>query len=86
LDIRNVKEWYDKEVPKLGDRFKKITLLQINTLKTNATIYSVRYKNVRCMLIQKSPFLVHFTVDETNGMVEILAVIHTSRSPEIWLK
>jgi hypothetical protein len=36
------------------------------------------------MLIKKFPFLVHFVVDEAAVVVEIFAVIHTSRNPTIW--
>lgn len=36
------------------------------------------------MPIEKFPYMVHFTVDEKNGIVKILAVIHTSRNPDIW--
>ena len=83
-DIQEITTWYNKRVEKLGDRFKKNVKAQINSLKNNAAIYSIRYENVRCMLVKKFPFLVHFVIDENEKTVQIVAVIHTSRNPKIW--
>jgi mRNA-degrading endonuclease RelE of RelBE toxin-antitoxin system len=84
LDIQETTKYYNKCLPKLGSRFQKVVKKQINTLKNSAEGYNVRYTNVRCMLIRKFPYLVHFTIDDKKGIVEIFAVIHTSRSPDIW--
>ena len=34
----------------------------------------------------KIPFLVHYSVDEENFVIEISAIFHTSRNPQIWLE
>jgi hypothetical protein len=34
----------------------------------------------------KIPFLVHYSVDEENFVIEIFAVFHTSRNPQIWME
>jgi hypothetical protein len=46
--------------------------------------YAIRYADVRCMLVKKFPFMVHFTIDENQKLVEVFAVHHTSRNPKIW--
>ena len=84
LDIKEASDWYNKRQKDLGVRFKKDIKQQITTLKSNADIYIVRYKNVRCTLAKKFPFLIHFVIYEATKTVKVLAIIHTSRSPEIW--
>lgn len=66
----------------LGSRFQKQVKQQINSLKTKAEYYSVRYSDVRCMIIKKFPFLVHYIIEDST--VRIFAVIHASRNPLIW--
>ena len=85
-DIQEATDWYNLQSSGLGTRFQKQTKQQINTLKTKATAFSTHYSNVKCMLIKKISFLVHFTIDSTNCIVEIFAVFHTSRNPTIWIK
>ncbi|TAF82962.1 MAG: hypothetical protein EAZ51_01560 [Sphingobacteriales bacterium] len=58
--------------------------MQINSLKKDPTIYAKRYADVRCMVIKKYPFMVHYTLNTTLLLVEIFAVTHTSRNPKIW--
>lgn len=83
-DIEEVSDWYNNKLAGLGNRFSKQVKNQINSLKSNPLTYAVRYANVRCMLVKKFPFLVHFSVDEKQKVVEIFAVLHTSISPKIW--
>jgi len=83
-DIQDATDWYNEQLPGLGSRFQKQVKSQINSLKKNAGAYTVRYKDVRCMLIKRFPFLVHFTLSEIQKNVEVFAVLHTSRNPRIW--
>lgn len=85
-DIFQAAEWYELQSEGLGIRFRKQVKLQIDGLKNMPFSFSVRYRNVRCMRIKKFPFLVHFTVNESDKIVEVFAVIHCSRNPKIWLK
>ena len=84
LDIQAASDWYNEQSPGLGARFQKQVKLQIKSLKSNPNNYSVRYRDVRCMIIKAFPFLVHFVIDETSFRVEVFAVIHTGRNPMIW--
>ncbi|MDR3695706.1 type II toxin-antitoxin system RelE/ParE family toxin [Mucilaginibacter sp.] len=83
-DLKESEDWYNKRVANLGTRFKNVVKKQISALRKNAGGYNVRYRKVHCMPIKKLPFLVHFTVDEVNLTIKVLAIIHTSRSPDIW--
>jgi mRNA-degrading endonuclease RelE of RelBE toxin-antitoxin system len=81
-DIQEASNWYNRQLPGLGKRFQNQVKKQINSLKTTATHHSIRYSDVRCNLVKKFPFLIHYVVNESE--VEVFAVIHTSRNPEIW--
>jgi len=83
-DIQGATDWYNEQLPGLGSRFQTQIKKQINSLSKNAGIYAVRYDDVRCMLIKKFPFLVHFTINRQRKTVEVFAVFHTSRNPRIW--
>jgi len=85
-DIQKATDWYNEQLPGLGSRFQTQTIKQISSLKYSYHRYSIRYKKVRCMLIKKFPYLVHFLVDENRGIVEVFALFHTSHNPKIWLK
>ena len=83
-DIQEATDWYNEQLQGLGSRFQKKVIVQINSLKSNPSRYAIRYADVRCMVIKKFPFMVHFTTDENQKLVEVFAIIHTSRNPRIW--
>ena len=85
-DIQEITEWYNEQQTRLGKRFQNAAAKQINSLSKNPQIFTVRYKVIRCALIKKFPYMIHFYIEDETNMVEILAVISTSRNPKIWLK
>jgi mRNA-degrading endonuclease RelE of RelBE toxin-antitoxin system len=85
-DIQQATDWYNGQSKGLGSRFQKQAKAQINSLKKNPLGYAIRYADVRCMLVKKFPFLVHFNIDENQHLVEVFAVYHTSRDPKIWME
>ena len=85
-DIQFATDWYNNQVEGLGKRFQKQVINQIGKLKNTAEIHVIRYKDVRCMVIKKFPFMVHFTLDTQKGILTVYAVLHTSRNPRIWEK
>jgi mRNA-degrading endonuclease RelE of RelBE toxin-antitoxin system len=85
-DIQLATDWYNNQIPGLGNRFQEQVKTQVNYLKSNPLGYAIRYKNVRCALVRKFPFLIHFEVDDKAKIVSIYALFHTSRNPKIWIK
>ena len=83
-DIRNIIEWYEAQKVGLGKRFQKSVINQINDLSENPQIYAIRYKEIRCMLVMKFPYMVHFYINPNTSTVEVLSVISTDRNPKIW--
>lgn len=85
-DIQDATDWYNEQLKGLGARFQEQVRDQISSLKSNPLLYSTRYADVRCMIIKKFPFMVHFIVEENEKRVEVFAIFHTSRNPRIWEK
>lgn len=84
IDIQEITDWYNCELQGLGSRFQKQTVIQINALKNNPFIHATRYDDIRCVVIKKFPFLIHYVINESQKAVTVFAIIHTSRNPKIW--
>jgi len=83
-DIQEITNWYNDQQKGLGGRFQETTIQQINSLKKDPHIYAIRYNEIRCMSVNKFPYMAHFYINDENNTVEILAVISTDRNPKIW--
>jgi plasmid stabilization system protein ParE len=57
----------------------------IKAIAQNPAIFQVRYREVRIAFLNKFPFGVHFKIDANRETIVILAVLHTSQNPQIWL-
>jgi toxin ParE1/3/4 len=69
---------YSKEAPQNFINFLK---LAYNTLEINPK-YTVLYKNIRALKIQKFPYSLFFIIDEKNLKVRVLSCFHNKRNPE----
>ena len=76
-DIHDIAEWYDTQKAGLSDRFKNAVIKQIDYLVENPQLFSIRYQEIRCMIVRKFPYMVHFYINEELTTVNILAVIST---------
>ncbi|MDP3914142.1 MAG: type II toxin-antitoxin system RelE/ParE family toxin [Bacteroidota bacterium] len=83
-DIRDIANWYDEQKAGLGSRFQNTVIKQIDLLTEDPQIFAIRYKEIRCMLVKKFPYMIHFYINYQTFTVEILAVISTNRNPKIW--
>jgi len=83
-DIQEIINWYDEQKVGLGELFHNTIVNHIDMLKISPHIYNVRYKQIRCVLVRKFPYMIRYYINEKTQTVEILAVISTFRSPIIW--
>ncbi|MDR2206377.1 MAG: type II toxin-antitoxin system RelE/ParE family toxin [Flavobacteriaceae bacterium] len=83
-DIQETAVWYDDAQKGLGKRFKTQVKNQINGLKNAPFIGSFKTETTRGLLVKKFPFIIYYVVDKTTAIIEIHAVLHTSRNPKIW--
>ena len=85
-DINQAADWYEIQLKGLGNRFKQQTKKQITSLKKDPYLFSIKYNEIRCRKIEKFPFLIHYKIDEEQKLIQVFAIFHTSRNPEIWKK
>ena len=83
-DIQEITDWYNRQQTGLGKRFQKAAINQINSLNKDPHIYVIRYKEIRCILVKKFPYMAHFYINDEINTVEVLAVISTDQDPKIW--
>lgn len=85
LDIEDAAFYYENKSIGLGFRFSNELKTHLEGLKFNP-FFEVRYENVRCLPMKNFPFMIHFTIEEKENLVNIRAVFHTSLNPKIWRK
>jgi toxin ParE1/3/4 len=85
-DVEAIVLYYNQESEGLGQRFFDDFKTTYQLLRTNP-FYQIRYQDVRCVHLRKFPYMIHFSVNEIEGLVFVQAVIGTSQNPdEHWIK
>lgn len=82
-EINDAIEYYDSEREGIGTEFLDAFLELVNFLKLFPK-FRIRYDLIRCAQVRRFPYLIHYTLDETNEKITIHAVLHTSRNPNVW--
>jgi len=83
-DISEAVDWYNKKQPGLGDKLFNQVKKQTKRLTTSALHYAIRYDDVRCLPVEKFPYVVHYRVEEQSKTVKTEALFHMSRNPDLW--
>jgi plasmid stabilization system protein ParE len=83
-DMREAIDWYNSQKKGLGTKFFKHLAEAMKLVLENPHLFQIRYKEVRQANIKTFPFQVHFFIDEERHDVVVIAVLHTSRNPQIW--
>ncbi|OSZ82850.1 hypothetical protein CAP35_06185 [Chitinophagaceae bacterium IBVUCB1] len=82
-DIEQATQYYNHQQDGLGKRFASEVLKAIESIKKNPALVSVRYDDIRCIVVKKFPFMIHYAFDEKLKIVTIYAVYSTYREP-LW--
>lgn len=82
-DIQKAIDYYDNQQIGLGKKFEETLNKHLVSISKNP-FFKVRYDNVHCLPLKKYPYMIHFTIDEDDKVVNIRAVLHTSLNPEKW--
>jgi len=79
-DIQKALNHYDKIDTSIGDKFQNNLDKTVSTIASNP-FFQIRYSDVRCLMITKFPYMLHFQVNEKKNIVIIRAIINTSKRP-----
>jgi plasmid stabilization system protein ParE len=83
-DIQEAALWYNEQQQGLGNRFIRFVRIKVSKVLLYPQLYSIRYSDVHTALLDVFPFMIHFTIKENTKTVVIVAVLHTSRNPDLW--
>jgi plasmid stabilization system protein ParE len=83
-DIREAAKWYNEKSAGLGKKFTTEVREKVRFIECNPYATSIRYSNIRTTVLSIFPYMIHYSVDETNKIIVISAVFHTSHDPEQW--
>ncbi len=83
-DVRETYLWYEEQQEGLGSTFEKHFPSTIDSIQNTPLKTQIRYGITRVFFVQKFPYGIHFRIIDKN--ILIVAVFHTSISPERWKK
>lgn len=81
-DVQDALEWYETQLPGLGEDFLLSVDAVINGIARNPLLHAVLYKNVRKANIKRFPFGVFYAMEK--NLITIIAVVHLARHPKTW--
>lgn len=82
VDFDKSYEFYFEDSPKVADTFFKQINLSFENIKQNPNSFPIAYKDARKYIVKKFPFVIYFRI--ADDIIQIIAIFHTSRNPEIW--
>jgi toxin ParE1/3/4 len=82
LDIQQGIDWYNQQGENLGYKFYEEVETALKLVQRNP-YFQVRYGCVRCIHLKKFPYMVHFTIDESDQTISIQSILHTSRDHKL---
>ena len=84
-DIQQIVEYYEEKAPhSTTDRFLENLYVEFDVITENPELFQKKYRGTRVRYLKKFPFGIHYIFKDKT--VEVLAVLHTSRSPKNWNK
>ena len=82
VDFDKSYEFYYEDSPKVSDTFFKRINLGFENIKQNPKSFAVAHKDVRKYVVKKFPFVIYYRI--VDSVIQVIAIFHTSRNPEIW--
>ncbi|MFN2261801.1 MAG: type II toxin-antitoxin system RelE/ParE family toxin [Psychroflexus sp.] len=83
-DIKESASWYNSKQKGLGKSFTQDVRSKVLYIQENPNASVIRYDDVRCAVLDIFPFMIHYTIDEPQKTVVVLAIFHTSLNPNKW--
>lgn len=81
-DISEATRWYEREQPGREKQFETQLEKAFERIKEHPTRTALYFQDVRFLLLDQFPYVIYYQVQVTR--VEVIAVVHTQRSPRVW--
>jgi len=85
-DIIESSNRYDEQHFGLGEEFIQRVDKALIQILLQPLGYQKIFMNFRKLLIKQFPYCIYYLVDYQEKKIDIIAVIHPSRNPDIWKK
>ena len=82
-ELTDAQDWYEKEVPGLGRRFRAEVDAVTERMSANPRLFSVVHKNIRRALLRRFPYALMYVI-EADETLTVIACFHSSRDPVRW--
>jgi plasmid stabilization system protein ParE len=82
LDISETRDWYESHRAGLGKEFLLAVDQALARIRAWPESCAAEYKKVRRAGVRRFPYVVYYRF--SNGVVEVLAVMHGHRHPRAW--
>ncbi|MFY9746956.1 MAG: type II toxin-antitoxin system RelE/ParE family toxin [Acidobacteriaceae bacterium] len=84
-ELIDAQDWYEKEAPGLGGRFRAEVDAVIQRMSANPRQFPIVYKSIRRALLRRFPYALMFAI-EADEKLTVIACFHASRDPAGWRK
>jgi len=82
-ELSEAHDWYENELSGLGSKLYKEINHYFTIIESNPYYFPVKYPGeLRVAALNKFPYLIIYWVDETNNMILVASIFHTSREPK----
>ena len=81
-DLREARGWYRKEAPHVALDFRRQVRETHQRIGENPWLYPDVHRGVRRALVHRFPYAIFYRLQ--NEAVQVIAITHQSRDPEIW--
>lgn len=83
-DIDEIVDWYNKIDIELSLKFEFSLIESIEFILKNPLLFQLRYNDIRVHFVENFPYGIHYKIIKDE--IIIVAIFHTSRSPQNWIK
>lgn len=84
IDFDKSYKYYYEDSTKVADTFFKRINIGFENIKQNPSSYPIVHEDVRKYVVKKFPFVIYYRI--VDSAIQVIAIFHTSRNPEIWNK
>jgi plasmid stabilization system protein ParE len=81
-DVSSARRWYENQQGGLGSRFVQSLSETVTRIQDMPRMYVSVFEGVRRAKLRKFPYLIYYRL--LPDSIEVLAVLHGSRHPDIW--
>jgi plasmid stabilization system protein ParE len=83
-DLSDASKWYEKQQKDLGKRFLIEMKEAFEIISKTPTGFPICYDDYRIYYTKTFPYGVHYQYTAAKNEIQIKAVFHTARNPQIW--